>query len=69
MSACAPTSAGDFAAHAAELFEIGERTAPIADHAAAAFDQVLRDRHADLADADKADGFRGYRRHHITSTD
>ena len=42
--------------HAADLLEFGKRTAPIADDAPAALDQVLRDRHADLADSNKADG-------------
>ena len=42
--------------HAAELFELGKRTATIADDAITALDQISRDRHADLADADKANG-------------
>src|SRR5262249_38659126 len=41
--------------HAANLLELCERAATIADHRVAALDQVLADRQADLADADEAD--------------
>jgi hypothetical protein len=39
--------------HAADFFELGERAAAIADDAIAAFDQIIRNRQADFADADQ----------------
>ena len=45
---------GRLCRHAAGLLEIGKRAAAIAEHAVPAFDQVFRDRQADLADADEA---------------
>ena len=44
--------------HAADLLELLERAAAVADDAIAVFNEVLRDRHSDLADADKADCLR-----------
>ena len=55
MSACAPTSAGERAANAADLLELVERAAPIAEHAVAAFDQVFGDRQTDLPHPDQTD--------------
>ena len=42
--------------HAADLFKLIERAAAIADDSITVFDQVHRDRHADLADAHNANG-------------
>src|SRR5262249_36278999 len=46
-----------FCRNAADVFELGYGAAPITEHTVAALDQVVRDRQADLADADKSDSF------------
>ena len=51
---------GRFRRHAAELLELRERAAAIAEHAISALDQVLRDREPDLADTDEADRFHAH---------
>src|SRR5262245_34215210 len=42
--------------HAANFFELSERAAAVADDAVAAFNQIIRDRQTDFADADETDG-------------
>ena len=59
MSACAPISAGDRAGTPPSFSNSAKRAAAIAEDAVAALDQILADRQADLADADKADCLHG----------
>ncbi len=55
--------------HPADLRKLIERAAAIADDAVAALDQVHRDRHADLADADNANGLHFQLLLHAASSD
>jgi len=45
--------------HAANFFEGGERAATVADNAKTAFDQIIRNRQADFADADQTNRIHG----------
>ncbi len=49
--------------HAADFFEFGKRAAAVTDHAIAAFDQIIRKRQTDFADADQTDSV--HRRFHF----
>ncbi|HET9245217.1 MAG TPA: hypothetical protein VFO15_05380, partial [Xanthobacteraceae bacterium] len=45
--------------HAADFCEFIERGAAVADDAIAAFDEIIRNRQADFADADETNGVHG----------